>query len=344
MKIVVLCGGVSTERDVSLVSGTKVYRALKEKGHQVMMLDIFLGYEGETDGIFDKDIDWAERVAPISEKAPDIDAVKASRKGDSDVLFGENVLKICRMADIVFMGLHGDCGENGKVQATFDLYGIKYTGTDYVSSALAMDKSLTKKIFEMAGVLTPKSVTLCKGKEKQYAPQLPCVGKVCSGGSSVGVYICKTEEEYTEALSRAWNYDNKVLVEEYIKGREFTDGVIDGKPLPVVEIAPKEGFYDYKNKYQAGSTIETCPAEISKEQTAEIQELALKAYNALGIVTYARMDFVMDENTDAVYCLEANTLPGMTPTSLIPQEAAAIGVDFPSLCEWIIKISLEKYN
>ena len=321
MKIVVLCGGVSTERDVSLVSGTKVYRALKEKGHQVMMLDIFLGYEGETDGIFDKDIDWAERVAPISEKAPDIDAVKASRKGDSDVLFGENVLKICRMADIVFMGLHGDCGENGKVQATFDLYGIKYTGTDYVSSALAMDKSLTKKIFEMAGVLTPKSVTLCKGKEKQYAPQLPCVVKVCSGGSSVGVYICKTEEEYTEALSRAWNYDNKVLVEEYIKGREFTDGVIDGKPLPVVEIAP-----------------------ISKEQTAEIQELALKAYNALGIVTYARMDFVMDENTDAVYCLEANTLPGMTPTSLIPQEAAAIGVDFPSLCEWIIKISLEKYN
>ena len=351
MKIVVLCGGVSTERDVSLVSGTQVYKALKGKGHQVVMLDIFLGYEGETENIFDLNVDWAERVAPISEKAPDLDAVRNMRKGDKDVLFGENVIKICRAADIVFMGLHGDCGENGKVQAAFDLYGIKYTGTDYVSSALAMDKSLSKKVFEMAGVLTPKSVTLTKtengvqeeGGKTEYAPQLPCVVKVCSGGSSVGVYIAQTEEEYKEALKCAWNYDNKVLVEEYIKGREFTDGVIDGKPLPVVEIAPKQGFYDYKNKYQAGSTIETCPAEISEEQTAVIQSMALKAYTSLGIKTYARMDFVMDENTGEIYCLEANTLPGMTPTSLIPQEAAAIGVDFPSLCEWIIKISLEKY-
>ena len=370
MKIVVLCGGVSTERDVSLVSGTQVYRALKGKGHQAIMLDIFLGFEGDTEGIFDKDIDWTEKVAPISEKAPDIEAVKAMRKGDKNVLFGENVINICKSADIVFMGLHGDCGENGKVQASFDLYGIKYTGTDYVSSALAMDKSLSKKIFEMACIRTPKSVTLYrnglvegtfhdktaeeyedaytsgsadKSKCLTHAPQLPCVVKVCSGGSSVGVYIVKSEEEYKEALERAWTYDNKVLVEEYIKGREFTDGVIDGKTLPVVEIAPKEGFYDYKNKYQAGSTIETCPAEISEEQTQKIQAMALAAYNALGIKTYARMDFVMDENTGNIYCLEANTLPGMTPTSLIPQEAAAIGIDFSSLCEKIIEISLKKY-
>ncbi len=367
MKIVVLCGGVSTERDVSLVSGTKVYKALKEKGHNAIMLDIFLGYEGDTDGIFEKDVDWAEKVAPISEKAPDLEAVKAMRKGDKDVLFGENVVKICKAADIVFMGLHGDCGENGKVQAAFDLYGIKYTGTDYLSSALAMDKSISKKIFDMAGVSTPKSITLYKNPEEgmedslrkvpadelrvsepekcyEYAPMLPCVVKVCSGGSSVGVYIVKTVDEYKEARNRAWEYDNKVLVEEYIKGREFTDGVVDGQPLPVVEIAPKEGFYDYKNKYQAGSTVETCPAEIPDVETTEIQKLALKAYNALGIKTYARMDFVRDENTNKLYCLEANTLPGMTPTSLIPQEAAAIGVDFPSLCEWIIKISLKKYG
>ena len=341
MKVVVLCGGISTERDVSLVSGTQVYKALKGKGHQAIMLDVFLGYEGDIDDIFEKDIDWAERTAGISESAPDIDAVKALRKNPG-VLFGENVMEICRMADIVFMGLHGDCGENGKIQAAFDLNDIKYTGTDYISSAMAMDKSISKRAFEMEGVKTPKSVTLKAGMK--YEPTFPCVVKVCSGGSSVGVYITHTREEYDLAIKEAFTYDTKVLVEQYIKGREFTDGVIDGKPLPVVEIAPKQGFYDYKNKYQAGSTIETCPAVISEEQTKAIQDLALKAYNALGILAYARMDFVMDEITGEIYCLEANTLPGMTPTSLIPQEAAAIGVAFPELCEWIIEVSLKKYE
>jgi D-alanine-D-alanine ligase len=342
MKIVVLCGGISTERDVSLVSGTQVYKALKKKGHQAIMLDVYLGYSGDTDGIFDKDIDWAERTQGISEQAPDIEAVKKLRKTDPDVLFGENVIDICRMADIVFMGLHGDFGENGRLQAAFDLYNIKYTGTDYVSSALAMDKSITKKIFAMADIPTPNSVLLSEGES--YDPDFPCVVKVCSGGSSVGVYIANNAAEYNEALKSAFKYDGKVLVEQYIKGREFTDGVMDGKALPVVEIAPKEGFYDYKNKYQAGSTIETCPAEITEEQTKTIQDLALKAFNALGIKTYARMDFMMDEKTGQFYCLEANTLPGMTPTSLIPQEAAAVGVDFPSLCEQIIEVSLKKYK
>lgn len=340
MKIVVLCGGISTERDVSLVSGKQVYKALKGKGHQVIMLDVYLGYEGDTAGIFEKDVDWAARAGKISEDAPDIEAVKKMRKGASDVFFGENVIDICRMADIVFMGLHGDSGENGKVQAAFDLYNIKYTGTDYVSSALAMDKAITKKIFTMEGVPTPKSVTLLQGDS--YSPEFPCVVKVSSGGSSVGVYIANDQKEYDEAVKEAFKYDVKIIVEQYIKGREFTDGVIDGKALPVVEIAPKEGFYDYKNKYQAGSTIETCPAQIPDELARKIQDTALKAYRALGIKTYARMDFMMDEKTNDIYCLEANTLPGMTPTSLIPQEAAAIGVDFPELCEWIIKVSLAK--
>ena len=342
MKIVVLCGGISTERDVSLVSGTKVYKALKSKGHQVVLLDIFLGYMGDVTDIFEKDVDWAEKAAAIKKTAPDIEAVKKMRK-NPEVLFGENVIDICRMSDIVFMGLHGDYGENGKVQAAFDLYGIKYTGTDYISSAMAMDKSITKRVFEMEGVRTPKSVTLKKG-EGECIPEFPCVVKVCSGGSSVGVYIARNQYEYNLAIKDAFTYEDKILVEQYIKGREFTDGVIDGQPLPVVEIAPKEGFYDYKNKYQEGSTIETCPAQITDEQTKEIQDMALKAYKVLGILAYARMDFVMDEKTGEIYCLEANTLPGMTPTSLIPQEAAAIGVDFPELCEWIIKVSLKKYE
>ena len=342
MKIVVLAGGISTERDVSLSSGRGVYNALKERGHQVILLDVFLGYEGDPENIFELDRDWVKDVAPVSEVAPDIEKVKALRKKPSNILFGDHVIEICQMADIVFMALHGDCGENGKVQAVFDLFGIKYTGTDSFSSALAMDKSITKQLFLQNGVPTPKS-HLLTGKDDPYKPEFPCVVKVSGGGSSVGVYIVQNEKEYADAVQEAFRYDTKVLVEQYIKGREFTDCVIEGKPYPVVEIAPVSGFYDYKNKYQAGSTVDTCPAKISDELTKKIQDTALKAYQVLGIKTYARMDVLMDENGD-VYCLEANTLPGMTPTSLIPQEAAALGISYGELCERIIEISLNKYN
>lgn len=342
MKIVVLAGGISTERDVSLSSGRGVYNALKERGHQVILLDVFLGYEGDPENIFELDRDWVKDVAPVSEVAPDIEKVKALRKKPSNILFGDHVIEICQMADIVFMALHGDCGENGKVQAVFDLFGIKYTGTDSFSSALAMDKSITKQLFLQNGVPTPKS-HLLTGKDDPYKPEFPCVVKVSGGGSSVGVYIVQNEKEYADAVQDAFRYDTKVLVEQYIKGREFTDCVIEGKAYPVVEIAPVSGFYDYKNKYQAGSTVDTCPAKISDELTRKIQDTALKAYQVLGIKTYARMDVLMNENGD-VYCLEANTLPGMTPTSLIPQEAAALGISYGELCEMIIEISLNKYN
>lgn len=342
MKIVVLAGGISTERDVSLSSGRQVYTALKQRGHQAVLLDVFLGYEGECEDIFDRDYDWVREVAPVGEEAPDIEKVKAMRNRDDSILFGENVLEICRMADIVFMALHGDCGENGKIQAVFDLFGIRYTGTDSLSSALAMDKALTKQLFLQNGVPTPKSYVLRK-EEDAYQPSFPCVVKVCQGGSSIGVYIVNDSGEYQEAVKKAFTYDTKVLVEEYIKGREFTDCVIDNVALPVVEIAPVSGFYDYKNKYQPGATIDTCPAEIDEQITKKIQEAAKKAYEVLGIKTYARMDFLMDEQGE-IYCLEANTLPGMTPTSLVPQEAAAIGRNFADLCEWIIELSLKKYE
>lgn len=342
MKIVVLAGGISTERDVSLSSGTQIYKALKKNGHQVIMLDVFLGYEGDIDNIFETDTDWVKEVAPVSETTPDIAQVKALRKDQSGVLFGENVIPICQKADLVFMALHGDCGENGKIQAAFDLFEIKYTGTDSLSSALAMDKAISKQLFLMNGVNTPKSHML-SGPEDQTQPTFPCVVKICGGGSSVGVYIVNNKEEYQKAIAEAFTYEGRVMVEQYIRGREFTDCVIEGVALPVVEIAPISGFYDYKNKYQAGSTIETCPAQIDSELTEKIQKMAVLAYETLGIKTYARMDFMVDENGEC-YCLEANTLPGMTPTSLIPQEAAAIGKSFGELCEWIIEISLKKYE
>lgn len=342
MRIVVLAGGISTERDVSLMSGSRIYRALKENGHEAILLDVFLGYDNDPDNVFSLDIDWAEKVAPVREVEPDITEVIKSRKDQSNMLFGPNVIRICKDADIVFMALHGDCGENGKIQATFDLFDIKYTGTDSLSSALAMDKLLTKQMFRAHGVKTPDCYLL-SGPDDPREPKFPCVVKICSGGSSIGVYITRNMDEYRDAVIKAFRYENKVLVEQYIEGRELTDGVIEGVALPIVEIVPREGFYDYKNKYQAGSTTEICPAKISEAATKKIQDLAVKAYHALGIRTYARMDFIMTKDEEC-YCLEANTLPGMTPLSLVPQEAAAIGKSFNELCDWILKISLAKYE
>lgn len=344
MNIVVLAGGLSTERDVSLVSGREVYKALKRNGHKVVLLDVFLGHEEDINNIFDKDIDWTEKIAGVAEVAPDIHKVKEMRHDSSNVLFGPNVLNICKESDIVFMALHGDCGENGKIQATFDLLDIKYTGTDYFSSALAMDKAVTKSIFRQEGVTTPEGFVIHKGDEIDKPTTYPVVVKVCNGGSSIGVYFVDEASQYEEALQMAFEYDSKVIVEQYIKGKEYTCCVIEGKALPVVSIEPVNGRYDYKNKYQAGGTIEICPAKISAELTKDIQDKAERAFNALGIRTYARMDFIHDDITGEVYCLEANTLPGMTPTSLIPQEAAASGMSYDELCDLIIEISLKKYK
>ena len=171
----------------------------------------------------------------------------------------------------------------------------------------------------------------------------PCVVKVRSGGSSVGVYIVEDEKDFKDKLHEASKLESDILVEEYIGGREFTAAVIDGTAMPVVEIAPISGFYDYKNKYQAGSTIETCPADISEELTKKIQRVAELVYEALGMESYARMDFRVSDSEE-VYCLEANTLPGMTPTSLVPQEAKALGMSFAQLVEKIVDVSLNKYK
>ena len=340
MKVVVLAGGISTERDVSLSSGAKIYKALKRNGHQAVLLDVYLGYTGEdAEGVFEKEEDWAKELGGIAEKNPDIAQIKAMRPDGDKNFFGPNVISICQAADVVFMALHGENGENGKIQACFDLMGVKYTGTDYVSSAICMDKGLTKDIFACYQIPTPAGTRLKKGQKQEATVPFPCIVKACCGGSSVGVSIAWKEEEYDAALAEAFQYDDEVVIEQYIKGREFSVGVMDGKALPVIEIAPLVGFYDYKNKYQAGSAIETCPAEISEEKTKEMQGYAEKAFMALRLKNYARMDFMMSEQGE-IYCLEANTLPGMTPTSLLPQEAAAVGIGYEQLCEKIIEAAL----
>lgn len=338
MKVVVLAGGTSTERDVSLSSGSMIYRALKENGHQAVLLDVYLGYEGNTEDIFRRDVDWAAGTGGISEKNPDLEEIKALRKDGGKSFFGPNVLEICEKADCVFLALHGACGEDGKLQACFELMGIPYTGTDSVSSAMAMDKGISKDIFKAYGIPTPGGIRLKAGETEEERVPFPCMVKACCGGSSVGVCIARNEEEYAAAKEEAFRYDREAIIEQYIEGREFSVGVIDGKALPVIEIAPKEGFYDYKNKYQAGSTVETCPADLSQEKTAELQEIAERVFRVLRLKSYARVDFRMDVR-EKLFCLEANTLPGMTPVSLLPQEAAAVGMDFPALCEKILNIA-----
>lgn len=341
MKIVVLAGGISTERDVSLSSGVMIYKALKENGHKAILLDVYLGYQGEEiESIFEKEEEWDREIGVITDKNPDIEQIKAMRPDGDKNFFGPNVISICQAADVVFMALHGENGENGKIQACFDLMGITYTGTDYVSSAVCIDKGITKDIFSSYGIPAPAGIRLKKGENGKGQIPFPCIVKACCGGSSVGVSIAFKEEEYEQALEEAFRYDNEVVVEQYIKGREFSVGVMEGKALPVIEIAPLQGFYDYKNKYQAGSTIETCPADISEEKTKEMQEYAQAAFKALRLKNYARMDFMMSESGE-VYCLEANTLPGMTPTSLLPQEAEAAGISFGELCEKIIEASIK---
>lgn len=266
-----------------------------------------------------------------------------TRKG----FFGPNVLEICKEADIVFLALHGANGEDGKVQSVLDLMGIKYTGSGPLSSGMAMDKGITKMVFEAKGVPTPKGITLEKGKCSSqladYGMGFPVIVKPCCGGSSVGVCIANNQTEYQAALLEAFSYENEVVVEQFITGREFSVAVVDGKAYPVIEIAPLQGFYDYKNKYQAGSCVETCPADLSSALTKEMQKYAEMGYKALNLQAYARLDFLMDDEGN-MYCLEANTLPGMTPTSLIPQEAKAIGMDYPQLCEKLIEVSLKKYQ
>ena len=327
MNIVVLAGGASPEREVSLCTGSMVCRALKERGHQAILIDLIKDYDieknaGETWRQWDK----------VGETAPD-------PMGDGEgakALFGEGVLKLCKMADRVFLALHGAEGENGKIQGAFDLLGISYTGCGSLPSALAMNKLVAKRLFVAEGIPTPDFYVVDQENAGEGPRSCPCVVKPINGGSSIGVSIVRDEGEWMAALEEAFRYESRVLVEEYVEGREFSVGILDGEALPVIEIQPEEGFYDYKNKYQPGRTLEECPADISEELTVRLQDCALWAAKTLEIDSYGRVDFMVDVYGE-VYCLEVNTLPGMTPTSLLPQEARAAGISFGELCEQLIR-------
>ena len=347
MKIAVLCGGVSPERDVSLSTGAQVAKALRLKGHSVALIDSASDIEGDPEALF---LSGAhDENAVIRDTAPDLAALLARAE-----YFGRGVIEACKAADIVFTAMHGGAGEDGTLQAAFDLMGIKYTGSGSKGCAVSMDKTVAKRIMApVEGVRMPRGMTLLRddynGNEEGYAASvldkvgLPMVIKPACGGSSVGVSIVNSEAELLPALELALSYEPKAVAEEYIRGREFSVGVLGGRALPAIEIRPKSGFYDYKNKYQSGCTDEICPADIPAEAEREMRAAAVKMHEELGLSAYSRTDFIMTPE-GLCYALEANTLPGMTPMSLLPQEAASVGIGFPELCQIIIEESLNKYD
>lgn len=335
MKITVLAGGLSPERDVSLTSGSLIANALRRRGHSVALIDVYLGCELPDD----PDALFTEAPSPtcsVGQTEPDLNSLKAE-SGNGDALIGKGVLTLCRRSDVVFLALHGAMGENGQLQATLDCFGIRYTGSGYIGSLLAMDKDLSKKLLRDGGIPTPDSMTFRRADYSEEALLerigLPCVVKPCSCGSSVGVSIVSTREELSSAVSAAFALEDRVLIEKKIIGREMTVGILNGRALPPVEIVPRSGFYDYKNKYQPGMTDEFCPPDITPEEDRLLADAALKTASLLRLGSYCRIDFILSDGIP--YCLEANTLPGMTPLSLLPREAAAVGIGYDELCEII---------
>jgi len=344
MNIIVLCGGLSAERDVSITSGGMIAAALRRLGHRAVLVDLFFGYTrpySKPEDIF-SDTDESGDIVSVGEKVPDIEMIKRMRGDGGSSRMGDNVLEVCRAADIVFLALHGEDGEDGKIQAAFDLAGIKYTGSGMLGSAMTMDKGVAKQIFIQNGIPTPPGIVVHKAQFPRPEVGFPCVVKPKNGGSSVGTSIVRAKEEYADALEFAFKFEDYAVVEKYIEGRECDVGVLRGRALPVIEICPKGGFYDYKHKYQDGLAEEFCPADLPEETTQLLYRTAEHLFKVLQLSVYARMDFIVDKD-GGIWCLEGNTLPGMTPTSLLPQEAAVAGISYDELCAIIIEESLKKY-
>ncbi|MGF3112514.1 D-alanine--D-alanine ligase family protein [Facklamia sp. P9177] len=340
MNIVVLAGGLSDERDVSLSSASQIANALIQKGHCVLLLDLYLGMKDvrefeEAHRKYGKN----EYTYQVPKEAPNLKKLIQENQNRTNQI-GINVISICQSADIVFLGLHGGIGENGVLQALFDLYQIKYTGSNYKGSLLAMDKIVSKEIMVSNNILTPEWCLIDDFNEVNV--QAPAVVKPNDNGSSIGVEIVEEQSQLMASINRAKKYSDKILVEKKIIGREFSVGILGDQVLPVIELIPKNGFYDYSNKYQAGATEEIVPANLQSDLSKKMQQIAFKIFHKLDLKVYGRVDFLMD-NENTIYCIEVNSLPGMTPTSLLPQEALAKGMSYEELCQQIVKLSLEKY-
>ena len=330
MKIAVLFGGTSQERDVSIASAAQIIPALRGLGHEVVAIDTVTGR-------LTSEAEQRLLTSGVGPEPPSSTALANMR--ESALALASNASDI-RDVDVVFLALHGGAGEDGRVQAVLDLAGMAYTGSNHIASAAAMDKDLSKRLFRAARVPTADWL-MSPVLAHDVAETLgwPVVVKPNKQGSTVGLSVVREAAALMEAIDFAGRYDDEVMVERFIPGRELTVGILEGEALPVGEIITKSGLFDYEAKYQAGGAQEIFPADLSPEKTAEIQQLAVRAHAALKLGEYSRIDFRMDPD-DEFWCLEANSLPGMTSGSLLPQAAKVAGIDFPRLVERICRAAL----
>jgi len=337
LKIALLCGGISPERDISLASGNNVARALRSKGYDVCVIDPAYGLEQPDE----------EKIFSFSIKS---EAPKTNNRGDfSQRSYIEAVHNaIPSDTSLVFVALHGTWGEDGKIQALLEFRGLPYTGSGVLSSALAMDKLVSKWIFNECGIPTPPWITLRRNYDIEAVKReidrhfgYPVVVKPINQGSTVGMAIVQEESQLTDGLMIAFRFSDTLILEMYIPGREITVSILNSEALPVIEICPKDGYYDYKNKYIAGMTDYLVPAPLGENEAKHIQALAEKAFSVLGCKGFGRVDFRLN-NAGEAYCLEANTIPGLTNTSLVPKAARAIGIEFDELCDRIVQHALQR--
>ena len=335
MNVTVLLGGTSSERDVSLASGLRIAHALRGVGHAVTCVDPARGEmsRAEEDGF--------GAAGVVKREPPTREALRAM--SESSLVTTLGAMAAVRNADVVYIALHGGEGEDGTVQAILDLARVPYTGSGHLASALAMDKDLSKRLFRAAGVPTADWIMTgpdwkLDAGEVEKALGFPVVVKPSKEGSTVGLSVVKEAGQLAGAIAEAALYDDEVMVERFVAGRELTVGIVGNHAMPVGEIIPKHEIYDYECKYTPGMAVEEFPAKLSATLTAEAQRLAVLAFRALKLDGCARIDFRMTSGGE-LFCLEANTLPGMTATSLIPQAAAAEGIDFSTLCDRILALA-----
>jgi D-alanine-D-alanine ligase len=334
LKVAVLFGGTSEERDVSIASGAQVVTALRKAGHEVVAVDTAKGVLSATD-------EATLLRSGVALAPPEADTLDLLRTGDVTAVTSAPEMK---GVDVLFLALHGGDGEDGTLQALLDLVGLPYTGSGMLGSAMAMDKDISKRLFRSAGI--PTADWLMAPVDTAAVEQVigfPCIVKPSKQGSTVGLSVVRSADAVEAAVAEAYRFDDEVMIEAFVPGREVTVPILGDDALPVGEIITSREIFDYQAKYQPGGADEIFPADLTGEQTAAVQALARKAHVALKLEGYSRIDFRLDED-GVFWCLEANTLPGMTSASLFPKGAAAAGIEFPSLCERICEIALEEHR
>lgn len=332
LKVAVLFGGTSEEREVSIASGAQVINALRTAGHEVLAIET-------SRGLLTAEEESRLLNSRVDEAPPASDALAVLRSGETSLIRSATLADV----DVVFLALHGGTGEDGTIQAMFDMAGIAYTGSGHLGSAIAMDKDMSKRLFVAAGIATPRWLMApCEPEPVARDIGYPLVVKPNQQGSTVGLSVVRRPDALDAAVAHAAQFDSEVMLEQFIAGRELTVGVLGDRALSVGEVViDPDAIFDYKSKYQAGAVREIFPADLPDHVAAAAQDAALRVHRALKLEGYSRTDFRLDANGQ-LWCLEVNTLPGMTATSLLPQSAAACGISFVELCERICRFGIER--